>query len=104
MGRLQQRSTNDPALIYPPSSAIVAMQFYTVEIHNRRSPITQEVWMELPALINSVTSSNMADIRYLRMSNWATKSGDYIYFDNVKVGTTDGATDIFSDDRERGTC
>ncbi len=94
----------DPASTpHTPSPAIASLQFYTVKIHLvAGSPIAQTVWVDGVSIGTvTVAGANMADIRSLTLFEPGLSSGN-LYFDNVMVGTTEGGSDIFSDNFESG--
>lgn len=98
---------SDPAgTPFTPSPAITSMQFYTVTLHVvAGTPITQEVWVDGVSIGTiDVSGSSMANIRKLTLFKLGNNVGSaFVYFDNVKVGSSEGASDIFSDDFESGT-
>ncbi len=98
---------NDPASTpFNPASAIIALQFYRVVMHvHTGSPITQHVTIDGTDIgTMNVTSANQADVRFIDLfqPGITSAAGGFLYFDNITVGTTEGASDIFSDDFESG--
>lgn len=89
-----------PASPFVPAAPVTSMQFYRARIHLAAgSPITTTVSVDGVDIGSFVTTGvNLANIRYLDVvALGMSVPGGFVYMDNLKVGTTAGGTDIYSD-------
>jgi hypothetical protein len=97
-------SVNDPSSTPVLHAGISAMQFYKIKMHVvAGSPFTQTVSID-GANIGTINVSGAisANIRYLDIFQTGLIDAGFLYFDNIKIGSTEGANDIFLEDFEGG--
>jgi len=76
--------------------------WHTVEYHYKQG-VVSELYID-GTLRWSVAPSGSHDLNSFALGPWDTSGADApFYFDNVKIGTTRGGSDIISDDFEAGT-
>jgi len=83
---------------------LVPMQFYQVEMHYVAATGILQVYVD-GALVGALDGDTLTDIGFFYLSGGypggtITTTGLHTYVDDVKVGTTRGASDLFSDDFE----
>jgi hypothetical protein len=97
----------DPASTpFAPAPVLAAMQFYRVKIHlTAGTPIAMTVAVDDTDIGTvDVTSTSQAHVRALQLFQLGSvDAGAFLYFTNIRVGTTDGASDIFFDDFASGS-
>jgi hypothetical protein len=97
-------TVNDPSSTPVLHAGISAMQFYKIKMHVvAGSPFTQTVSID-GANIGTIDVSGTisANIRYLDIFQTSLIDAGFLYFDNIKIGSTQGASDIFLEDFEGG--
>jgi hypothetical protein len=92
---------NGSPAMFAPAVPITAMQFYTVELHSTAgTPQLTEVWIDGVSVgAITVTGTLTGDIEFFDVRGSGGWTGK-VYVDNYKIGSTRGASDIFSDDFE----
>jgi hypothetical protein len=94
-----------PNTPYAPSPAITSNQFYRIKFHMiAGSPPTLEMWIDSVSIgaINT-TGATKSDIGAWRLrASGLAHSGALVYMDNFIMGTTEGGSDLASDDFESG--
>jgi hypothetical protein len=84
-----------------PAAAITALQAYRLKFHFvGGSPLNVQAWID-GSSVGTDSSYNTANGRWLDLEAInITQAGAFVYFDNLIVGSTEGASDIYSDDFE----
>src|SRR5207248_353686 len=80
-----------------------ALQFYHLKLHlTAGTPATAEAWIDGTSVGTiTMTGINIGSLAFLDIfAGIVATGGALAYFDNVIAGTTDGASDILSDDFE----
>lgn len=98
-------TATDPASApFTPVPAVTSMQFYRIKLHlTAGAPIAQEAFVGGTAIgAANVAGTSQADIRTLYLIQPGLTDAGFLYFDNIKVGTSNGASDIFADDFQGG--
>lgn len=83
------------------SGIAAANQFYSVEIHvTPGSPPGYEAFLGGTSLGTFTSGVSLSDVQVIYLFAGGSAAGGLIYFDNFKIGTSRGASDLFADDFE----
>jgi hypothetical protein len=84
-----------------PGVVVAPLQFYRLKFHFvGGSPLNANAWID-GASVGADSSYNTPNGRWLDLEAVnITAAGAFVYYDNLIVGTTEGASDIYADDFE----